>query len=67
MNTHERFAKIMEALANLEREREAQDATWKTLGPELARAGQTELWIESLPEVTTTAPAAPAFLAGVRA
>lgn len=66
MSTHARFAKIIEDLANVEREREAQEATWKAIGPELAKAGKAELWVESLPEMTT-APATPVFLGGVRA
>lgn len=65
MSTNARFAKILEDLGNLEREREAQDSAWQKLGPQLARAGQTELWVESLPVPPPTSSAA--FWAGVRA
>jgi len=65
MNTSERFAKIVEELAKLERERSAQDETWRALAPELQKAGKTELWVESLPEAPTTP--SPALLGCVRA
>lgn len=67
MSTNARFAKILEQLAELERERGKQDATWKAIGPELERAGKSELWVESLPEPAPEAVTLPAFLSAVRA
>lgn len=66
MSANARLTRIDDDLTRIERELEAQEEAWSNLGPELARAGQTQLWVESLPETEPTPKVASTFLAGVR-
>ncbi|MCC6900359.1 MAG: hypothetical protein IT377_15380 [Polyangiaceae bacterium] len=65
MNPNDRLTEIGEALLGIERELDAQRASWEACLPELVRAGDTQLWLESLPEAPPAQEASP-FLLGTR-
>ncbi|MCC6663384.1 MAG: hypothetical protein IT375_06545 [Polyangiaceae bacterium] len=65
MNADDRLTKIGDALLSVERELGVQRAAWEKCLPELAQAGDTQLWLESLPEIAPTHEASP-LLQGIR-
>ncbi len=65
MNADDRLTKIGDALLSVERELGEQRAAWDKCLPELLRAGDTQLWLESLPDMAPAHEASP-LLQGIR-